>query len=40
MLFTAKEVKAKKIKDTTFLIPSDYQEVTAEELQGIFGGAE
>ena len=40
MLFTAKEIKAKKIKDTVFMIPSDYKEVTAEELQGIFGGQE
>jgi len=40
MLFTAKEIKAKKIKDTVFMIPSDYQEVTPEELQSIFGGME
>lgn len=40
MLFTAKEVKAKKVKDTVFMIPTDYQEVTAEELQSIFGGME
>jgi len=38
MLFTAKDIKAKKIKDTVFMIPTDYQEVTAEELQSIFGG--
>ncbi|OQA02176.1 MAG: hypothetical protein BWY70_00107 [Bacteroidetes bacterium ADurb.Bin408] len=40
MLFTAKEIKSKKIKDTMFMIPTDYQEVTAEELQNIFGGME
>ncbi len=40
MLFTAKEIKSKKIKDTVFMIPSDYQEVTPEELQSIFGGME
>jgi len=40
MLFTAKEIKAKKIKDTVFMIPSDYKDVTAEELQEIFNGME
>ena len=40
MLFTAKEIKSKKIKDTSFMIPTDYQEVSAEELMEIFGGME
>jgi len=38
MKYTATEVKSKKIKDTSFLIPTDYQEVSAEELMEIFGG--
>lgn len=38
MKFTVKEIKKKKIKDTVFMTPSDYQFVTPEELQEIFGG--
>jgi len=34
----AKTIKKKKIKPTAFLIPTDYKEVTSEELQEIFGG--
>jgi len=34
----AKSISKKKIRPATFLIPTDYQEVTAEELQEIFGG--
>jgi len=31
--FTASEVKKGKVKDTDFLIPSDYVELTPEEKQ-------
>ena len=37
-MFTAKEIKAKKIKDTAFMVSSDYVETTIEELQEIYGG--
>ena len=31
-------VKKSKVSDNVFLIPSDYKEVTKEELQKAFGG--
>lgn len=36
--YTVTELKAKKIKDTEFLIPTDYEEYTREQLKGLFGG--
>lgn len=38
MLVTAKSVKLGKVDDSKFKIPSDYKEVTQEELQKMFGG--
>ncbi|MDD3876180.1 MAG: hypothetical protein PHT69_06135 [Bacteroidales bacterium] len=34
----AKDIKKKKIKPTSFMIPTDYQTVTADELREIFEG--
>jgi GLPGLI family protein len=39
-VFTVKEIKKSKISDNIFLIPSDYKEVTKEELKKAFGGGE
>jgi|AntAceMinimDraft_17_1070374.scaffolds.fasta_scaffold04229_3 GLPGLI family protein len=38
--FSAGKIEKKKIKDTEFLIPSDFKEVTQDELQEMFGGGE
>jgi GLPGLI family protein len=38
MKYTARLVKKEKVADTEFMIPSDYQEVTKEELKKAFGG--
>lgn len=38
MKYTATLVKKGKVADTEFLIPSDFQEVTLEELKKAFGG--
>ncbi len=38
--FSASKIEKKKIKDTEFLIPSDFKEVTQDELQEMFGGGE
>ena len=35
-----KEVKKAKVSDNAFLIPSDYKEVTEEELKTMFGGGQ
>lgn len=40
MKFTAKTVKAEKIKDTKFMMPTDYKELTKEELKQMMGGGE
>ena len=37
-VFTAKSVKKELIDDTKFIVPSDYQEITKEEIQKMFGG--
>ncbi|PKP20440.1 MAG: hypothetical protein CVU05_09090 [Bacteroidetes bacterium HGW-Bacteroidetes-21] len=36
----AKEVKKGKQKDTQFTVPSDYQQMTSQEFQNMFGGGE
>ncbi len=38
MMYTATLIKKGKIAETEFLIPSDFQEVTLEELKKAFGG--
>lgn len=38
MNYLAKEVKKGGVKDTDFLQPADYKEVTMEELMNMFGG--
>ena len=38
MSYTAKEVKKGGVKDTDFLQPTDFKEITKEELQNMFGG--
>lgn len=40
MIFTAKEVKKGKIKDTVFDIPTDYKQMTMSEFKQMFGGGE
>ncbi|GAB4463607.1 MAG: hypothetical protein Fur0028_15310 [Bacteroidales bacterium] len=40
MIFTAKEVKKRKIKDTVFDIPTDYKQMTMSEFKQMFGGGE
>lgn len=40
MKFTAKTVKAEKIKDTKFMMPTDYKELTKEELKQLMGSGE
>lgn len=40
IIFTAKEVKKAKIKDTAFDIPSDYKQMTMSEFKQMFGGGE
>ncbi len=37
-VFTVKEVKKGKISDTDFLIPSDFKEISKEEMQKMFSG--
>ena len=37
--YSAKEVKKGGVKDTDFLQPTDYKEITKDELQKMFGGA-
>jgi GLPGLI family protein len=39
-VYTVKEIKKTKVSDNIFLIPSDYKEVTKEELKKAFGGGE
>ncbi len=36
--FVAKEIKKGKVKETDFLVPSDFEEKTSEELREMFGG--
>jgi len=36
--FTASEINTKKVKDTEFLIPADYEEKSRDELKEMFGG--
>lgn len=36
--FTAKLVKKGKVKETDFLVPADFEEVTSEQLREMFGG--
>lgn len=38
MTYTAKEIKKGGVKDTDFLQPTDFKEITMEELQNMFGG--
>jgi len=38
--YTIKEIKKSKISDDTFVIPSDYKEMTKEEFKKTFGGGE
>jgi len=40
IIFTAKEVKKGKIKDTVFDIPTDYKQMTMSEFKQMFGGGE
>lgn len=40
ILFTAKEVKKSKIKDSTFEIPADYKQMSMTEFRQMFGGGE
>lgn len=40
MIFTAKEVKKGKIKDSVFDIPSDYKQMSMNEFKQMFGGGE
>lgn len=40
MIFTAKEVKKGKIKDTVFDIPTDYKQMSMSEFKQMFGGGE
>jgi len=35
---TAKTIVKGKVKETEFLIPTDYTQITQEELQGMMGG--
>jgi GLPGLI family protein len=39
-VYTVKEIKKTKVSDNIFLIPSDYKEVTKDELKKAFGGGE
>jgi GLPGLI family protein len=39
-VYTVKEIKKSKVSDNIFLIPSDYKEVTKDELKKMFGGGE
>lgn len=40
LVFTAKEVKKGKIKDSVFDIPSDYKQMSMNEFKQMFGGSE
>jgi GLPGLI family protein len=40
MKMTAKTIEKKKVKDTEFMVPSDYKEMTADELKKLMGGDE
>lgn len=40
MIFTAKEVKKGKIKDSVFDIPTDYKQMSMNEFKQMFGGGE
>jgi hypothetical protein len=39
-VYTVKEIEKTKVNDKVFLIPSDYKEVTKDELKKMFGGGE
>lgn len=40
LIFTAKEVKKRKIKDAVFEIPSNFKQMTMDEFKQMFGGEE
>jgi GLPGLI family protein len=40
MIFTAKEVKKGKVKDSVFDIPTDYKQMSMSEFKQMFGGGE
>lgn len=40
MIFTAKEIKKGKIKDSVFDIPTDYKQMSMNEFKQMFGGGE